>query len=42
VQWRDRIAALTATVKEQASLIRKVSDQLERSEAARQLMADNQ
>jgi len=36
------IAALTATVKEQASQIQKVSDELELSKAARQLVADKE
>jgi len=36
------IAALTATVREQASQIQKVSDELELSKAARQLVADKQ
>lgn len=36
------IAALTATVKEQASLIQKVSTQLQVSRAGLQLAVDNQ
>jgi septal ring factor EnvC (AmiA/AmiB activator) len=36
------VAALIAIVQEQASLIQNVSDQIEASKAARQLVADNQ
>jgi methyl-accepting chemotaxis protein len=41
-QLKSGMEALTATMKEQASQIQKVSDRLEVSEPARQLVADNQ
>jgi hypothetical protein len=42
VQQQKEIAALTATVKEQASQIQKVSAQLEVSKAAPQTVLNNQ
>ena len=39
---KEEIKALTATVKEQASQIQKVSDQLEVSKAAPQMVVNNQ
>ena len=39
---KEEIKALTATVKEQASQIQKVSDQLEVSKPALEAVADNQ
>jgi phage regulator Rha-like protein len=40
-QLKSGMAALTATVKEQASQIQKVSDHLKASKTAPQLVADN-
>jgi hypothetical protein len=39
---KKEVAALTATVKEQASQIKKVSDELEVSRPVPQIVADNQ
>jgi hypothetical protein len=41
-ELKEEIKTLTATVKEQASQIKKVSDQLEVSKPASQLVANNQ